>query len=241
MSQESPAADRYHFDEAETRRRLDSGELYVDFGPGLGALEAQRTAGKVLAERFNATSVADPEARVSLLRQIFRSVGEDTWLEAPIYVAYQGHTSIGARTWFNTGTTIIDDASVTIGDGVLFGPHVTLATAGHPIHPAARVNPAQYSAPITIEDNVWLGASVTVLPGVTIGAGSVVAAGSVVTKNVPPMSVVAGVPARLIRTITDADRETAYRPPRDLEAGPAAPEAGPAGPEEGAAGADGGR
>lgn len=102
------------------------------------------------------------------------------------------------------------------------------------------MNPAQYSAPITIEDNVWLGASVTVLPGVTIGAGSVVAAGSVVTKNVPPMSVVAGVPARLIRTITmrtarprtaprGISRRGPPRPGRDLPRSRRAPQAPAAG------------
>lgn len=200
----------FQFDDAETRRRLDSGELYVDFGPGLEELDAQRTRGKVLAERFNATSAADGEARTAIARELFASIGR-SWLETPIYLAYQGHTTIGDDCWFNTGTTIIDDATVTIGDRVLFGPHVTLATAGHPLDAAVRRTFAQYSAPITIGDDCWLGANVTVLPGVTIGEGSVIASGAVVNRDVPPRSLVAGVAGRVLCELTESERERDLR------------------------------
>ena len=163
------------FDEAETRRRLNTGELYTDFGPGLEALEAERVRGKELTERFNATTIADPAARTALARELFASFGEGAWLETPIYCAYGSHTAIGAGCWFNTGTTLIDDAEIRIGERVLFGPHVTVVTAGYPL----------------------------------------VAAGAVVTAHVPPMTVVAGVPARIIRQITPGET-TAYRPPRSL-------------------------
>ncbi|WP_303323538.1 sugar O-acetyltransferase [Actinomyces radicidentis] len=200
----------FQFDDAETRRRLDSGELYVDFGPGLEDLDAQRTRGKVLAERFNATSAADADGRTAIARELFASFGS-SWLETPIYLAYQGHTSIGDECWFNTGTTIIDDATVTIGDRVLLGPHVTLTTAGHPLDAAVRRTWAQYSAPITIGDDCWLGANVTVLPGVTIGDGSVIASGALVNRDVPPRSLVAGVPGRILREITEDERERDLR------------------------------
>ena len=203
------------FDEAETRRRLNTGELYTDFGPGLEALEAERVRGKELTERFNATTIADPAARTALARELFASFGEGAWLETPIYCAYGSHTAIGAGCWFNTGTTLIDDAEIRIGERVLFGPHVTVVTAGHPLDPALRCTAAQFSAVVTIEDEVWVGANATILPGVTVGRGAVVAAGAVVTAHVPPMTVVAGVPARIIHQITPGET-TAYRPPRSL-------------------------
>ncbi|WP_280528702.1 DapH/DapD/GlmU-related protein [Actinomyces faecalis] len=90
-----------------------------------------------------------------------------------------------------------------------------MATAGHAIDPALRSTGAQFSAVVTIEDDVWVGANATILPGVHIGYGAVIAAGAVVSAHVPPMTVVAGVPARVIRRITPGE-ETAYKPPRSL-------------------------
>ena len=215
MSNDAPTAEQHRHDLDETRRRLDTGELYVDFGPGLEALEEERVRGKELTERFNATTIRDPEGRAAIARELFHSFGEGSWLETPIYCAYGSHTSIGDGCWFNTGTTLIDDARILIGRGVLFGPHVTITTAGHPIDPDLRLTGAQFSATVTIGDRAWLGANVTVLPGVSIGEGAVVAAGSVVTRNVPPMTVVAGVPARVVRQVVPGE-ETAYRPPQDM-------------------------
>ena len=205
----------YVFDDTETRRRLDTGELYTDFGPGREVLEEERVRGKELVEQYNATTIRDPERRTAIAHELFASYGKDAWLETPIYCAYGSHTSIGAGCWFNTGTTLIDDASIRIGERVLFGPHVTVATAGHPIDPELRCTGAQFSAAVTIEDEVWVGANVTILPGVTIGRGAVIAAGAVVSAHVPPMTVVGGIPARVIRAIEPGE-ETAYRPPRSL-------------------------
>lgn len=171
--------------------------------------------GKELTERFNTTTIADPAARTALARELFASFGEGAWLETPIYCAYGSHTAIGAGCWFNTGTTLIDDAEIRIGERVLFGPRVTVVTAGHPLDPTLRRTAAQFSAVVTIEDDVWVGANATILPGVRIGRGAVVAAGAVVTAHVPPMTVVAGVPARVVRQITPGET-TAYRPPRSL-------------------------
>jgi galactoside O-acetyltransferase len=89
------------------------------------------------------------------------------------------------------------------------------------VHPDLRRDGSQFSAPVTIEDDVWIGAGAILLPGVVVGAGSVVGAGAVVGSNVPPGVVVAGVPARIIRRITDVDRDFRYRPPRDLAVDPA--------------------
>ncbi|MCL3777272.1 MULTISPECIES: sugar O-acetyltransferase [unclassified Actinomyces] len=211
----APTTEQYRLDLDETRRRLDTGELYVDFGPGLEDLEEERVRGKELTERYNATTIRDPEARTAVARELFRSFGEGSWIETPIYCAYGSHTSIGDGCWFNTGATFIDDAEIVIGSGVLLGPHVTISTAGHPLDPDLRLTGAQFSATVTIGDRAWLGANVTVLPGVSIGEGAVVAAGAVVTRNVPPMTVVGGVPARVLRRIAPGE-ETAFRPPQDM-------------------------
>jgi len=203
------------FDEAETRRRLNTGELYTDFGPGLEALEAERVRGKELTERFNATTIADPAARTARARELFASFGEGAWLETPIYCAYGSHTAIGAGCWFNTGTTLIDDAEIHIGERVLFGPRVTVVTAGHPLDPTLRRTAAQFSAVVTIEDDVWVGANATILPGVRIGRGAVVAAGAGGTAPGPPQTAGAGGPGPAGRQITPGET-TAYRPPRSL-------------------------
>ena len=137
------------------RSSLKHGDTATD--EGLEALEAERVRGKELTERFNATTIADPAARTALARELFASFGEGAWLETPIYCAYGSHTAIGAGCWFNTGTTLIDDAEIHIGERVLFGPRVTVVTAGHPLDPTLRRTAAQFSAVVTIEDDVWVG------------------------------------------------------------------------------------
>ncbi|SDN14750.1 sugar O-acetyltransferase [Actinomyces ruminicola] len=202
--------------EAEVRRRMAAQELYVDEGPGLEALTDQRIHGKELAAEYNAASPRDAAGRRRLLEQIFGEIGEYVWVEPPLHVAYGIHTRVGSPVYANAGLQIIDDSPVTIGNRVMFGPRVMITTAGHPIHPDLRDHGRQFSAPVVIEDDVWIGGNVTILPGVTIGRGSVIAAGAVVNANVPPMVVAGGVPARVLRQITDADRDWSYRPPRTL-------------------------
>ena len=202
--------------EQEVRRRIDAQELYTDFGPGLEALEESRVRGKELAREFNGLEPRDVGGRRRVLEELFGSLGDQAWFEPPLFVAYGVHTTVGNGVYANTGLTLVDDGPVTIGNGVMFAPHVTITATGHPVHPDARPHGEQFSAPVVIEDDVWIGSNVSVMPGVTIGRGSVVAAGAVVTANVPPMVVVGGVPARILREITDADREWTYKAPRTL-------------------------
>lgn len=204
--------------EKEVRRRMASQELYLDEGPGLEELTDARLRGKELAREFNALETRDATNRRRVLEELFGSIGEGVWVEPPLFMAYGSHTHVGANVYANTGLTIIDDSEVHIGDRVMFGPHVTISTAGHPIHPEPRATAGQFSAPVTIGNDVWIGSHVSIMPGITIGEGSVVGAGSVVTAHVPAMVVVAGVPAKIIRRITDADREFVYREPRTLQA-----------------------
>ncbi|MDR7278532.1 sugar O-acetyltransferase [Catenuloplanes atrovinosus] len=202
--------------EREVRRRMAARELYRDADPGLEGLAEERTRGKELADEYNRTSPRATAERDRLLREMLGGVGERVWVEPPIRVAYGRHLHLGDDVYVNVNLTVVDDGEVFVGDRVMFAPNVTITATGHPVHPDLRHDGTQFSATVRIEDDVWIGAGATILPGVTIGRGSVIAAGAVVAGNVPPMVVAAGVPARVLRPITDADREWSYRPPRDL-------------------------
>lgn len=188
---------------------LNTGQLYRDYGEGLGWLEAERVAGKELIHDYNATRPSDAAGRESLLARILGAVGTGCWIEPPLRASYGTHVHVGDDFYANFNLTLVDDAEIHIGDRVMIAPNVTITTAGHPVHPDLRVGGNQFSLPVHIEDDVWIGSNVVILPGVRIGAGSIVGAGSVVTRDVPPMVVAVGVPCRVLRPITDADRSSA--------------------------------
>lgn len=134
-----------------------------------------------------------------LLRSIIGHMGREVTILSPFFCDYGSHISIGDCTYINFNLTVLDEAPVTIGSHVFIGPGCSLLTAVHPLDAQERNKGTEKALPITIGDSVWLGGNVTVLPGVTIGEGAVVGAGSVVTRDVPPRTVVAGNPARIIR------------------------------------------
>ena len=113
------------------------------------------------------------------------------------------HITVGEGTYINMNCNFIDDGLINIGDHVLFGPAVTLATVGHPVNPAMREY--MYTAPIKIGNNCWIGANAVICPGVEIGKNSVIGAGSVVVDNIPENCVAAGNPCRVIREIGEKD------------------------------------
>jgi maltose O-acetyltransferase len=169
--------------------------LYDPMQPEL--VEARQRARKLLA-RFNAT------AEEQLLRELLVRVGAEPFVEPPFFCDYGSNTSVGDRFYANTGCVFLDSAPVTIGDRVLFGPAVQLLAATHPLEAELRAQGLEYAEPISIGDDVWLGGGAIVLPGVTIGDRAVVGAGSVVTRDVPADVVVAGNPARVIRSLEEA-------------------------------------
>lgn len=185
------------------RRKMEVGELYTDHCEGL---PEERRAGKEWVYDYNMTRPSQEARRAELLQQLFGSVGENCWVEPPIRVAYGSHTHIGKNFYANFNFIVVDDATVTIGDNVMVAPNVTISTAGHPIDPEIRITGQQFSLPVTIEDNVWLGTGVIINPGVVIGRNSVIGAGSVVTKSIPPNVVAAGVPCRVLRDISAEDK-----------------------------------
>ncbi|PLS28819.1 sugar O-acetyltransferase [Bifidobacterium parmae] len=159
---------------------------------------------------FNATRPGDPKRR-EIGERLFAEYGEGVYLEPPVHANWGCSTHFGAHSYANFNLTLVDDGEIFIGEYTMIGPNVTLVTTGHPIRPDLRERVAQFSEPIHIGRNVWIGANVTVLPGVTIGDNAVIGACSLVTKDVPANSVAVGAPARVIREINEHDREYYWR------------------------------
>lgn len=171
----------------------------------------------MLNQKYNTLTDYQPEERKEVLRQILGELNENVTLQGPITFHYGRHTKIGKNTFINFNFTCQDDAEVTIGEHCDFGPNVTIVTPLHPLLPDERLKlmcpdgvarRLCYAEPVHIGNNCWICANVTILPGVTIGEGCVIGAGSVVSKSIPPYSLAAGNPCRVIRTLSDADSMT---------------------------------
>ena len=161
---------------------------------------------------YEAIPRVDQVARFAKLQEMFAEVGEGTYVESPFYANFGGrHVHLGKYVYTNFGVTFVDDTHIYIGDYTMLGPHVVIATAGHPIDPDLRRRGLQYNLPVRIGSNCWLGAGVIVLPGVTIGDNTVVGAGSVVTKDLPSNVVAVGNPCRVLRPVGEHDRHFYHR------------------------------
>lgn len=195
--------------------RIMNGLLFTDMCEGM---PEERLQAKKLMKQFNDLEPDDFEGRGKLINTILKE-GTDAWIEPPFYFCYGKHISIGKGSYINVNCNFIDDGEIMIGEKVMFGPAVTIATVGHPINPDMREY--MYTAPVRIGDNVWIGGNVTICPGVTIGENSVIGAGSVVIHDIPANCIAAGNPARVIRQIDERDKEFYYRDrkidPNDLE------------------------
>lgn len=187
------------------RERIGNGMLFTDMCEGL---PEERLQAKKRMKRFNDSEPDDPGLRLQLLGEIFGSPC-DSWIEPPFYFCYGTHIHLGKGCYINVNCNFIDDGIITIGDSVLFGPAVTIATVGHPINPQLREY--MYCDPVTIGNNCWIGGGSVICPGVTIGENTVIGAGSVVTKDIPANCVAAGNPCRVIRQIDERDMQFYYR------------------------------
>ena len=161
---------------------------------------------------FNMTRPSEAEKREALMKKVLGHIGENCYIEPPLHASWGGkQVHFGHNVYANFHLTLVDDTAIHVGDNVMFGPNVTLTTGTHPIHPALRRKQVQYNLPITIGNNVWIGANSVVLPGVKIGDNSVIGAGSVVTRDIPSGVVAVGIPCRVLREIGEKDERTYYR------------------------------
>lgn len=156
---------------------------------------------------YNNTRPSQMEKRKELLKEMFAEIGENCYIEPPFYSNFGGkHVHFGKNVYANFHLTLVDDTHIYVGDYTMFGPNVTVATAGHPILPELREKGYQYNFAIHIGRNCWIGAGAVILPGITIGDNSVIGAGSVVTKDIPSNVVAVGNPCKVLREINEKDK-----------------------------------
>lgn len=186
------------------KEKMLSGKLYISNDP---ELRADFIKCKQLTRLYNASAGNDIAYRTELLKQLFGSVGKNVYIEPSFRCDYGCHIYIGDNFYANYDCIMIDVADITIGNHVLFAPRVCVFTAGHPIDAEIRNELLEYGKPVVIGDNVWVGGNTVINPGVSIGNNVVIGSGSVVTKDIPDNVVAAGNPCRVIRTITQKDKE----------------------------------
>ncbi len=161
---------------------------------------------------YNATRPLEYEKRAALLKEMFAEIGDNCYIEPPFHSNWGGkHVHFGHNVYANFNFTAVDDTHIYVGDYTMIGPNVTVATAGHPILPELREKIYQYNMPVHIGRNCWIGAGAIILPGVTVGDNSVIGAGSVVTKDIPSGVVAVGNPCRILREISEHDREFYFK------------------------------
>ena len=190
------------------RERMLAGEFYDSRDPELLAL-AERA--RTLLARFNASAATGGPERRALLDQLLGAAGPGVWIEPPFFCDYGENVYIGDRTFVNVNCVFLDSAEIRIGENGLFAPNVQLLTATHPLRVADRILSVEeragrspyrtFARPITIGDNVWIGAGTLVLPGVSIGDDVTIGAGSLVTSDIPSGTLAFGHPARVQRTL----------------------------------------
>jgi maltose O-acetyltransferase len=147
----------------------------------------------------------------SLVRELFGTADESTFLNPPFFCDYGSNIFVGKNCFINYNCTILDNGKVRMGDNCMLAPNVSIYTAGHTLYPDSRNLGYEYGIDVTIGNNVWIGGNTVILPGINIGDNVVIGAGSVVTKDIPAWSFAAGNPCKVIRKITEEDKEFYYK------------------------------
>lgn len=180
------------------KEKMIAGEMYR---PKDRQLSKERGEAQLLFQKFNSMNESKKEERNQLLYDLFGQVEENLWIEPPFYCDYGYNIEMGKNVFINYNCCILDGTLIKIGDNCMFGPNVQLQTATHPLEFKARNSGQEFCKPITIGNNVWIGGNATICPGVTLGNNVVIGAGAVVTKDFPDDVVIAGNPAKIIKTI----------------------------------------
>ncbi|MBQ4531327.1 MAG: sugar O-acetyltransferase [Lachnospiraceae bacterium] len=169
-------------------------------------LKAERMACKNMCYEYNMMHPSKEEERKALLKKILGKTGEDLWIEQTFWCDYGYNIEVGENFYANHNLVILDTAKVTFGDNCFVAPNCGFYAAGHALDVEQRNKGLEIAWPITIGNNVWIGGSVSVMPGVTIGDDTVIAGGSVVVKDIPSGVLAGGNPCKVIRKITEEDR-----------------------------------
>ena len=185
-------------------KKLHNGDIYDPADEKIQEIQQKHTENLY---EFNKTHPTEADKRKQLLAEMLAEIGQNSYIEPPFHANWGGHhVYLGNNVYANFNLTVVDDTYIYIGDNVMFGPNVVLSTGTHPVSPNLRRQGLQYNLPIHIEDNVWIGSGVQVLPGVKIGENSVIGSGSIVTKNIPANVVAVGNPCRVVREITEEEK-----------------------------------
>lgn len=187
--------------------RRDAGLPYISDE----AVFEQQKVTRRLVQQLNKADQANFEEIRRIANELICGSKKNLTIVPPFYCDYGFHIEVGDNFFANYNCTILDVGKVKIGSNVLLAPNVSIYTAGHPIHPDSRNSMYEYGIPVEIGDNVWIGGSVVICPGVHIGKNVVIGAGSIVTKDIPENVIAAGNPCKIIRQITDEDKQYYYK------------------------------
>jgi galactoside O-acetyltransferase len=161
---------------------------------------------------FNQLKPSDGDKKEKYMKEVFAECGENCYIELPLHANWGGHhVHFGNYVYANFNLTLVDDGHIYVGDRVMFGPNVTIATANHPINTELRAKSLQYNKNVWIGENTWIGAGAVIMPGVHIGKNTVIGAGSIVTKDIPDGVVAVGNPCRVLRPVSDHDKKYFYK------------------------------
>lgn len=177
----------------------------------LDGLAEERLENKKKIYKYNHLEPGNPEEKDMLIKDILGKCGEYINIEPPFFCDYGYNIEIGENFFANYNFTVLDVGKVRIGENVQVAPNVSIYTAGHPIHPESRNSGYEYGIDISIGDNCWIGGNTCIMPGVAIGKNVVIGAGSVVTKDIPDDVIAVGNPCKVVRKITEADRDYYYK------------------------------
>ncbi|MBT8319622.1 MAG: sugar O-acetyltransferase [Gramella sp.] len=193
---------------ATEKEKMLSQQPYI---PSDEQLANDRLYAQSICFKINSIPPIEIKKRNDLYKQLFGSFGDKFLIETPFNCDYGYNIHIGENFYSNYNLIILDCAKVTIGDNVMIAPNVGIYTAGHPLDAQNRNSGWEYAIPVTIGNNVWIGGNTVINPGISIGDNAVIGSGSIITKDIPANVLAAGNPCKVIREITEDDKQYYFK------------------------------